>query len=110
MRRNGGWGGGRGVEEKGMGPWRSAPHLAPERDATACIDLILTNKPSYFQTTTVIETGISDFHKLTVTVLKSSFRKQEPKIFSYRNYEKFNIEKFRNDLFCEISKKGFSRH
>ena len=45
-----------------------------------CIDLILTNKPSYFQTTTVIETGISDFHKLTVTVLKSSFRKQEPKI------------------------------
>ena len=73
-----------------------------------CIDLILTNEPSYFQTTTVIETGISDFHKLTVTVLKSSFRKQEPKIFSYRNYKKFNNENFRNDLLCEISKKVFT--
>ena len=72
-----------------------------------CIDLILTNKPSYFQTTTVIETGVSDFHKLTVTVLKSSFRKQEPKIFSYRNYKKFNNENFRYDLLCEIGKKGF---
>ena len=39
----------------------------------SCIDLILTNKPLYFQTTAVIETGISDFHKLTVTILKSSF-------------------------------------
>ena len=29
----------------------------------SCIDLILTNKPLYFQTTTVTETGISDFPK-----------------------------------------------
>ena len=72
-----------------------------------CIDLILTNKPSYFQTTTVIETGISNFHKLTVTVLKSSFRKQEPKIFNNGNYKKFNNENVRNDLLCEISKKRF---
>ena len=72
-----------------------------------CIDPIFINKPSYFQTTTAIQTGISDFHKLTVTVLKSSFRKQEPRIFSYRNYKKFNNENFRNDLLCEISKKGF---
>ena len=48
----------------------------------SCIDLILTNKPLYFQMTTVIGTGISDFHKLTITMLKSSFIKQEPKIFN----------------------------
>ena len=73
----------------------------------SCIDLILTNKPLYFQTTAVIATGISDFHKLTVTILKSSFHKQEPNIFNDRNYKKFNNENFRNDILYEISNKGF---
>ena len=49
------------------------------------IDLMLTNKPLYFQTTKVIETSLSDFHRLTITILKSTFRKQEPNIFDYRN-------------------------
>ena len=72
----------------------------------SCIDLILTNKPLYFQKTTVIETGISDYHKLTVTIMKSSFQKQEPIIFNY-SYKRFNDDKFRNDLLYEFSKKGF---
>ena len=76
-------------------------------DNPSCIDLILTNKPLYFQMTTVIETGISDFHKLTITTLKSSFIEQEPKIFNYRNFKYFNNENFRNDLLYEISMKGF---
>ena len=41
-----------------------------------CIDLILTNRERNFQHTTAIETGLSDFHKLIVTVLKNSFDKQ----------------------------------
>ena len=73
----------------------------------SCIDLILTNKPSFFQKTSVIETGISDFHKLTITMLKSSFIKQVPKILKYRNFKRFNIEYFRNDLLYEISKIDF---
>ena len=32
-----------------------------------CIDLILTNRPSYFQHSEVFETNLSDFHLLTVT-------------------------------------------
>ena len=76
-------------------------------ESPSCIDLILTNKPLYFQNTNVLETGISDFHKLTLTIMKSSFYKQEPNIFNYRNYKKFNNESFRNDLLYEISKKGF---
>ena len=35
-----------------------------------CIDLILTNRPKSFQTTCVIETGLSDFHRMSVSVLK----------------------------------------
>ena len=31
-----------------------------------CIDLILTNRPSYFQHSEVFETNLSDFHLLTV--------------------------------------------
>ena len=76
-------------------------------DNPSCIDLILTNKSLYFQKTTVIETRISDFHKLIGTTMKFSFQKQEPIIFNYRNYKRFNNDKFRNDLLHEFSKKDF---
>ena len=35
------------------------------------------------------ETGLSDLHKLTFTVLKTYFQKQKPKVIKYRSY-KFN--------------------
>ena len=62
------------------------------------IDLILTNKPRSFQNTSAIETGLSDFHKLTATVLKTNFAKLPPKILYYRNYNYFNNAHFRKDL------------
>ena len=40
-----------------------------------CIDLILTNRPRSFQDSTVIETGLSDFHKMCVTVMKMYYCK-----------------------------------
>ena len=83
------------------------PTCFKNADNPSCIDLILTNKPLYFQMTTVIETDISDFHKLDITTLKSSFIKQEPEIFNYRNFKYFNNENFRNYLLYEISMKGF---
>ena len=64
----------------------------------SCIDLILTNCPRSFHSTTVVETGLSDFHKLTVTVLKQQFQKQKPKVISYRDYQIFRNTLFRNDL------------
>ena len=36
-----------------------------------CIYLILTNAPQKFQSTCVLETGLSDFHLMTVTVMKN---------------------------------------
>ena len=47
-------------------------------DHPSCIDLILTNKSRSFQNTTVIETGLSDFHKLTVTITKVNFHPPPP--------------------------------
>ena len=77
-------------------------------DHPSCIDLILTNKSRSFQNTTVIETCLSDFHKLTVTIMKANFQKRTPKIVNYRNYKNFNNEIFRNDLLQELKKTGFS--
>ena len=60
----------------------------------SCIDLILTNKPLSFKNTTLIETGLSDVHKLTLTVMKCSFQKQFPKVIYYRNYKYFDNDAF----------------
>ena len=43
------------------------------------IDLILTNKPLSFQSRAVIETGLSDHHKLLATFVKSHFTRLNPK-------------------------------
>ena len=51
----------------------------------------------------LILTGLSDFHKLTVTVLKTFFKKQSPKVISYRNYKNFSNDLFRIDLINEIT-------
>ena len=47
------------------------------------IDLILTNRSRSFQNSQTIETGLSDYHKLTVTAMRTFFPKQAP---SYHNY------------------------
>ena len=66
------------------------------------IDLIVTNRPRSFCNSDSLETGLSDFHKLIVTVLKTFFKKQSSKIISYRNYKNFSNDLFRTDLINEI--------
>ena len=41
---------------------------------------------------------MSDFHKMIVTVLKTTFPKAKPKIVSYRCYKYFDKTNFRRDL------------
>ena len=45
-----------------------------------CIDLFLTNAPRSFQSTCVVETGLSCFHLITMTVMPISFKKIQPNI------------------------------
>ena len=49
-------------------------------DNPSCIDLFLTNRPKCFQSSMTMDTGISDFHKLVITVLEIYYKKQKPKI------------------------------
>ena len=39
-----------------------------------CIDLILTYNPNSFQNSGVIQTGLSDFHKMMVTIMKTNLK------------------------------------
>ena len=63
-----------------------------------CIDLILTNSPKSFQTTCVIETGLSGFHRMIVSVLKMHFRKLPPRIISYRDFSNSDNANFINSF------------
>ena len=42
-------------------------------DNTSCIDLFLTNSYQNFQNTITVATGLSDVHKMAVTVMKTTF-------------------------------------
>ena len=64
----------------------------------SCIDLFLTNSYRSFQNTTTVSTGLSDFHNMSVTVLKSTFTKTKPKEILYRDYRNFIENDFRDEL------------
>ena len=68
---------------------RSTCFKNPEKPS--CIDLISKNCPRSFRNSCAIETGLSDFHKLVVTVMKT-------KIIIYRSYKYFNNESLREEL------------
>ena len=55
----------------------------------SCIDLMLTNKPRSFKHSCLIETGLSDFHRMTVTVMKGTFEKLQPRELNRRDYKYF---------------------
>ena len=63
-------------------------------DNPSCTDLILTNCPNYFQNSLTFETGLSDFHKLILTLFKSEILQQRPNIVSYRNYKRYDSQPF----------------
>ena len=65
----------------------------PEKPS--CIDLLLTNRPKSFQNSSVVETGLSDFHKTTVTVMKTTFEKLKRTVCYSRNWNEFCNEKTR---------------
>ena len=66
--------------------------------------LFLTNNALSFQSTKTVSTGLSDFHKLVLTVLKTTIVKNKPREIQYRNYKYFYSGKFDRDLKEEFSR------
>ena len=75
-----------------------APTCYKNPQNPSCIDLILTNKPKSYFNTLVLETGLSDFHKMTVTVMRANLSKMKPISVIYRCYKHYINENFRDDL------------
>ena len=70
----------------------------------SCIGLFLINRRQCFQRTCAIETGIPDFLKMVVTVIKTHYKKQKAKIIQYRNYKHFHEQSFNFELNSELLK------
>ena len=75
-------------------------HKSPQNPS--CTDLILTNSPYSFQNSCAIETGLSDFHKMTVTVMKTTYEKLKPRITNYRD-KNFCSDTFRQKLLEKLA-------
>ena len=46
---------------------------------------------------------ITDFYKMAVSVMKTTFPKAKPKVVQYRDYKNFNLQNFRHELRNSIS-------
>ena len=58
----------------------------------------MTNNALSFQHTETVSTGLSDFHQLVLTVLKTTVSKSKPRKIHHRDYKKFDSLKFNVDL------------
>ena len=67
------------------------------KNTSSSIDVILTNRPRCFQKTSVFETGISDYHGLVITVMRSRLPRLKPKVIRYRSYKNFDAKNFLSD-------------
>ena len=64
----------------------------------SCVDLFLANSYRSFQNSTAVCTGLSYFHKMTVTVLKTTFHQAKPKEILYRDYRDFDEDNLKRAL------------
>ena len=67
-----------------------------------CIDLILTNQGDLFSNPNTCEVGICDHHHLVSTMLNKNISKGSTKTLFYRDYKKFEENKFARDLTHEL--------
>ena len=68
-----------------------------------CYDLILTNAKHNFQNTKSLTSGFSDFHNMTITVMKTTFVKADPIKINYRDYKNYSPINFRYELTEKLS-------
>ena len=67
-------------------------------DKPSCIDFFLSNCSKCFEYCLALETGMSDFCKLIVTVMKTKHERFPPKIVKYRDYKSFDARAFKKNF------------
>ena len=68
----------------------------------SCIDLVIMNCPLSFQNTMTI-TCLFDFHKMVITVVKTTSAKLFPNKVIHRDYKNFNRDKFKGELMGKVN-------
>ena len=71
------------------------------------LNLMLINKPKTFFKTWTIKTGLNDCHKMTVTFLRTSFKRISSKNIVYRDQKHFYQNEFLRELDLEMNKSNF---
>ena len=64
--------------------------------------MILTNRKYSIKNTSSYETGLSDYHHLIYSVMKTMFTCDEPKKLIYRNFSNVSQKDFQNELLLNI--------
>ena len=78
-----------------------ARNILPKIENPRCTrDLFITNSSGSFQNTTAMVNGLSDVHKIIVTVRRNSSQKS-----FYRNYKNTDINTFENILNLKLQTK-----
>ena len=75
----------------------------------SCFDFFIPSSILSFQNTIAVSNGLSDFHKMVVTVTKISFKKHFPIKRYYRDYKYFDRTRFKNNLNEKLSE-GISNY
>ena len=60
-----------------------------------------------FQSTGILETVLSKFHLMKVTIMRKTFKKMHPRVINYRSYIDFSNEAFRVFLINHLSNEVF---
>ena len=67
-------------------------------NSRSCNDLFVTNTPRSFQNTITFSSGLSDFHKMILTISKTSFPEVRPRQNVYRKFKNFDLNNFKNEI------------
>ena len=68
------------------------------------IDMMLANRPRSFHNTSLVETGLSNCHKMLASVFRAFFTRFPDKFTEYRNHKTFDQNEFLRNLDQELNK------
>ena len=83
------------------------PTCYKNNERSSCIKLFLSNFANHFLRTEILETSLSNFHKLIITVTMLKFEKQPPQTVIQRNYKNYNKELFEKEIQIKLTEFDF---
>ena len=90
------------LEEQDLSNLVHFPTCSKSLDNPSTIDLIITNQKTIFQDTIGLSTGLSDFNKMVITSIETTFPKCPPKVKTYRDMKSFNKAALKKDLKAKL--------